>query len=160
MDYPHGASAHSEPTSLAITEDVCTKLISTICPKTTRMIFVEDTSPWLIVQLGGILDIDPVFFANYVNTDFKDIENSPPPPSLALLPSLISQTGHLHLHYQRLLDLGSADSFKDSTYAFKTGANVPRNVRRLTPLSGRQLALARTCCSLLTKSLGTSFICR
>ncbi|KAM7182567.1 hypothetical protein V8F33_014213, partial [Rhypophila sp. PSN 637] len=113
----------------------------------------------LISLLGEILDVDPIFFAGHVTTDFKDIEKAPAPPSLALFPSQIAERGYLHLHYQQVLDLGSADAFKFSSYSLKTESNIPRNVRRLPHLSDRQLALARACCSVLVKKVNSSWIC-
>jgi hypothetical protein len=114
----------------------------------------------LIDILGETLDVDPVFFAGHVTTDFSDIEQAPPPPSLALFPSQAAEWGYLHIHYQQVLDLGSTDSFGGSAYALKTESNIPRNTRRLPPLSGRQFALARACCSVLVKILDTAWICK
>ncbi|KAK4206030.1 hypothetical protein QBC37DRAFT_435515, partial [Rhypophila decipiens] len=46
-----------------------------------------------------------------------------------------------------------------SSYSLKSDSNVPRNVRRLPHLSGRQLALARACCSIIVKKIKGSWIC-
>lgn len=127
----------------------------------TRIILVEDISPRLICSVGAAFDIDPSFFAGYISTDFEAIENKPPTPSLATLPSVTAERGHLHLHYHLVMDLGSAENFStDTPYALKSDANVARNVRRLPPLSGRQLALARACCSILLKKIGNLWICK
>jgi hypothetical protein len=123
-------------------------------------LIVENIQHHLISLLGEILDVDPIFFAGHVTTDFKDIEEAPLPPSLALFPSRIAEKGYLHLHYQQLLDLGSADAFKSSPYSLKSDSNVPRNVRRLPYLSGRQLAFSRACCSILVKDFRDSWICK
>ena len=140
--------------------DKITNLIDTLPPATTRLILIEDISSQLISLVGKRLDIDPLFFADYVSTSFENIELAPPPPSLAILPSLLSQREYLHLHYQQVLDLGEAVLFKNAAYALKTDANVTRNIRRLVPLSGKQLALARATCSLFIKLLGSSSICK
>ncbi|CAG9952005.1 unnamed protein product [Clonostachys rosea f. rosea IK726] len=119
----------------------------------TRIILIEDISPRLISSVGAAFDIDPSFFADYISTDFEAFESNPPTPSLATLPSVTAERGHLHLHYHIVMDLGSAENFNtDTPYALKSDANVARNVRRLPPLSGRQLALARVCCLFLVDS--------
>jgi hypothetical protein len=59
-----------------------------------------------------------------------------------------------------VLDLGSADAFQSSPYSLKSESNIPRNVRRLPPLSGRQLALARACCSITVKRFKDTWICK
>ncbi|KAF9762319.1 hypothetical protein IL306_003466, partial [Fusarium sp. DS 682] len=51
--------------------------------RTTRLILIEDITTQLILQLGQALDIDPMFFAEYVDSSFADIEKAPLPPSLA-----------------------------------------------------------------------------
>ena len=159
IDYPtERSSAQLKP--IRAEADKITNLIDTIPPAITRLILIEDISPQLISLVGNRLDIDPLFFADYVNTSFENIELAPPPPSLAILPSLLSQREYLHLHYQQVLDLGEAGLFKNAAYALKTDANVTRNIRRLVPLSGKQLALARATCSLFTKEFGSSSICK
>ncbi|CAG7560615.1 unnamed protein product [Fusarium equiseti] len=159
MDYPTAEQHPPEPEPIKVAEDKITNLIDTLPAATTRLIMVEDISPQLISLVGNALDIDPIFFADYVNTSFENIEIAPPPPSLAILPSLLSQCGYLHLHYQQVLDLGTAEKFEDAAYALKTDSNVTRNIRRLAPLSGKQLALARATCSLLVKEFESSSIC-
>ncbi|KAF4460912.1 Zinc transport [Fusarium albosuccineum] len=159
VDYPHDGSSQSTPEPLPVTEDECVKFASDVPSNTNRLLIVENITPNLIVQIGRVLDVDPLFFADYVVTDFQDIEKQPPPPSLAILPSLISKRGHFHLHYQKVLDLGGAEPFANAAYGLKTDSNIPRNVRRLAPLSGRQLALARASCSMLIKTIESSCIC-
>jgi hypothetical protein len=160
MDYPTAEQHPPELQPIKVQEDKITNLIDTLPAATTRLIMVEDISPQLISLVGNALDIDPIFFADYVNTSFENIEIAPPPPSLAILPSLLSQRGYLHLHYQQVLDLGTAETFRDAAYALKTDSNVTRNIRRLVPLSGKQLALARATCSLVIKTIGSSSICQ
>lgn len=121
---------------------------------TGRVLLIENIDSALIEVLGQHLDVDPVFFASYITTDFQGVEKAPPNPSLAFYPSQIAQRGHLHIHYQQVVDLDKSNGFKDSTYLLQTDANVPRNTRRLPELSGRQLALTRGCCSVLLTRLG------
>lgn len=158
LDYPRGGQ--SAPTPLTVAEADLAKLVDTTSVSHVRVLLVENIRPHLISVLGEILDIDPVFFAGHITTDFKDIEKAPPPPSLALFPSQIAEKGYLHLHYQQVLDLGSVDAFKSTSYSLKSDSNVPRNIRRLPYLSGRQLALARACCSILVKEIKGSWICK
>ncbi|KAM7210042.1 hypothetical protein V8F06_014574 [Rhypophila decipiens] len=157
LDYPQ--SGNLDPSLHTITEANLAELIYATSPIHGRVLLVENIRPHLISLLGEILDIDPVFFAGHITTDFKDIEKAPLPPSLALFPSQISERGYLHIHYQQVLDLGSADPFRSSSYSLKSDSNIPRNVRRLPHLSGRQLALARACCSILVKKIKGSWIC-
>ncbi|KAH8897040.1 hypothetical protein GQ53DRAFT_499463 [Thozetella sp. PMI_491] len=157
LDYPQGRQVELSPS--VVTEADLIPLIHSTSAGCGRIILVENIRPSLISLLGEILDIDPVFFAGHVTTGFEDVEEVPPPPSLALFPSQFAERGQLHLHYQQVLDLGSADAFKGSPYSFETDSNIPRNVRRLPKLSGRQLALARVCCSISMKKLNNSWIC-
>ncbi|KAF9765486.1 hypothetical protein IL306_002224, partial [Fusarium sp. DS 682] len=124
-----------------------------------RVVIVKNIGPELVETIGAALDIDPLFFAGHITTDFEDIEADPPPPALALLPSVLAVRGYLHLHYQQVLNLGNTSNFATSSYAFRTSAKAQRNVRRLPGLSGRQLGLARAGCSLMVKKLGHKWIC-
>lgn len=122
-----------------------------------RILLIENIRSGLVELLGRHLDVDPMFFASYIKTDFQGIDQAPPNPSLAFYPSQIAERGHLHLHYQQVVDLSLEaypDGLKDSVYLLQTQANVPRNTRRLPGLSNRQLALTRGCCSILVKKLG------
>lgn len=120
---------------------------------TGRVLLIENLRPDVINYLGEHLDVDPLFFADYVNTDFQGIDKAPPPPSLAFCPSQIVERGHVHIHYQQVIDLGNPGYHTNSEYGLHTEHNVPRNIRQLPPLSGRQLALSRACCSILVKIL-------
>ncbi|KAL6925359.1 hypothetical protein FSST1_002633 [Fusarium sambucinum] len=158
IDFPSDPTnqAPMKPTSATVQQ--CVQLTTAIPANVTRLLFIENITPAIINQIGPSLDIDPLFFADYIITDFKDLEKQPPPPALAILPSLVSEKPYLHLHYQQILSLGSSEMFKDSSYALKTDSNIPRNVRRLAPLSGNQLALARASCSIFFRSIGSSSI--
>lgn len=136
------------------------KLLSTNRALPGRILFIENIQPSLVSALGEAMDIDPLFFAGHITTDFSGIEIAPPPPSLALFPSQLTESGYLHVHFQQVIDLGSADLFKDCGYALKTDSANPRNVRRLPDISGRQLALARACCSVLVKHIKNEWICK
>jgi hypothetical protein len=125
-----------------------------------RLVLVEDISATLLSELGSLLDLDPLFLAGHVSTDFGDIENVPPPPSIAMFPTQLVAQGFLHLNYHQVLDLGPSQDFENAPYAFHTDCNIPRNVRRLPKLSDRQLALARTCCSVVVKQFKESWICK
>ncbi|UZP40523.1 hypothetical protein NXS19_008339 [Fusarium pseudograminearum] len=159
IDHPNHGSHPSQPQNVAIQEDDLVTFLKAIPSNTMRIIIIEDISPQLMSLVGRTLDVDPLFFADYVNTSFKEFEVSPPPPSLAILPSLLSESGYLHLHYQQIVDLGDASSFGNAPYTSKTHTDITRNVRRLPPLSGKQLALVRSACSLLVKKLDNASVC-
>lgn len=118
-----------------------------------RVLLIENLRPDVISCLGEHLDVDPLFFAEYITTDFQGIDKAPPPPSLAFCPSQIIQRSHVHIHYQQIIDLGNPGYQKNSEYGLHTEHNIPRSIRQLPPLSGRQLALNRACCSILVKRL-------
>ena len=128
-------------------------------PGRGRLIVIEDLHPSVLEVLGVTLDIDPIFFADYVVTNLENIERSPAPPSVALTPSQIQSRGDwFHIHYQQVIDLGPDGPPRHSPWVLKTFANVPRAVRRLPPLHGRQLGIARACFSILTKCMDQSWI--
>lgn len=123
-----------------------------------RLIIIEDLHPSIVELLGASLDIDPTFFAEYIVTNYGDIEKVPSPPSVALAPSQLLQNGWLHLHSQKAVDLGSADMFRGCAWKLVTSGNVPRTMRRLVPLSGRQLGIVRGCSSFFVKNFDQSWI--
>lgn len=118
-----------------------------------RVLIIENLRPDVIRCLEEHLDVDPLFFADYITTDFQGIDKAPPPPSLAFCPSQIIERGYVHIHYQQVIDLGNPGYHKTPEYGLHTEHNIPRNIRQLPPLSGRQLALSRACCSILVKRL-------
>ena len=135
-------------------------------PGQGRVIVIEDIHPSLLELLGSNLDIDPIFFADYILTNFEDIELSPSPPSVALPPSrTVSTNDSFHIHYQQMLDLGHENEQPELPRVFQTSGNVRRSVRRLVALRGRpetpsrQLAIVRGCCAVLKKTFGQSWIC-
>ncbi|KLU92789.1 hypothetical protein MAPG_11774 [Magnaporthiopsis poae ATCC 64411] len=163
VDYP--ADDNKLPIPQEITALELSKLLacpnsSTAGPRPKRVVLVENIQPQTLIILGQILEVDPVFFAGHVNTNFQNIEKAPLPPSLALFPSQLAEKGFLYVHYQQVIDLGNSSMFDALPYALKTDSSPPRNVRRLPPLSGRQLALARGCCSMLSRKMSDgSWIC-
>ncbi|KAJ5211414.1 hypothetical protein N7491_011232 [Penicillium cf. griseofulvum] len=128
-------------------------------PGHIRLIIIEDIHPSIVEILGAELDIDPIFFADYIVTNYGGIETTPAPPSVALAPSqVVLQNNRFHLHSQKVIDLGCAEMFRGCAKKFATSANVPRSVRRLVPLSGRQLGILRGCSSFFVKSFDQSWI--
>lgn len=122
-----------------------------------RVLLIENLRPDVISCLGEHLDVDPMFFADYITTEYQGVDKAPPPPSLAFCPSQVLERGQFHIHYQQVIDLGKASCFQSSEYILRTKHNVPRNIRRLPHLSGRQLALSRACCSILVKRRGNTW---
>ncbi|KAI0132049.1 hypothetical protein BJ170DRAFT_229075 [Xylariales sp. AK1849] len=123
-----------------------------------RVILVENIDKVTIQALGSFLDIDPVFFAHYLLTDLGAIEHQPTPPSLAMLPSAITEKTSVHLHYQQLLSLGNVDMGDPKTYKFEKLCNVKRQVRCPPALSGIQPAIMRGCCSAILKQFGHNWV--
>ncbi|RTE85021.1 hypothetical protein BHE90_000509 [Fusarium euwallaceae] len=157
LDYPHNESPKlSEPVS-AVEADVA-NIVERITPHTTRFLFVENVTSTIVSTLGKALDIDPLFFAEYINYRVPKIGKAGLAPSLATLPSLIMSRNLIHLHHYQFVALSSNhDSI--IPYTLTTGSNIRRKVRRLTPISGRQLFLARVGCSFTIKPVNTSQIC-
>ncbi|PNP86446.1 hypothetical protein FNYG_00148 [Fusarium nygamai] len=157
LDYTTTAS---EPTRTDVLENNLSELTKTAPSGSTRFVFVENISPGIIILLGEKLDIDPLFFADYIHVGFENPEESSPPPSLATLPSVIATRDHIHLHCQKVIALeGTDEELKHVPYALKTESNVPRNVRRLVTLPGGRLALSQTCCSFIIRTVGDIRIC-
>lgn len=124
------------------------------------VVLLEDPGPDEIEKLGSALDIDPIFFCGHVATAYKDVEKEPPPPIMTMFPSQASSQEFVHIHCQKVLDLGVERLLAGTTYTLVLPGNCPRQVRLMQPLSGRQLALLRTCTSVLRKRLGeNTWVC-
>jgi hypothetical protein len=142
-------------------EDTKTLISLTQIPEnaTGRLLVVEDISAHFISVLGTILDINPMFFANHVSTEFKDIELQAAPSSLALFPSYwASRPDMFHIQYQRVVDLGKESDYKGQHWAVDTHGNIPRKLRRLPAFRGRQIGIARGCISTWKSKVGTSWV--
>ncbi|KAH7210757.1 uncharacterized protein BKA55DRAFT_546834 [Fusarium redolens] len=149
-----------EPRRIDVPEDEISQLIKTSPSGSTRLVFVENNSPGILILLGEKLDIDPLFFADYIHVSFENPAESSPPPSLATLPSAITTRDHILLHCQKVIALeGTDDELKTVPYSLKTESNVPCNIRRLGTLPGGQLALSQTCCSSTIRKIGDIRIC-
>lgn len=150
-----------EPRRIDIPEDKISQLLKISPSVSTRFIFVENVSPRAIILLGEELDIDPLFFADYIHLAFANPDKTSPPPSLATLSSSIATRDHIHLHCQKVIALeGTEDELKKAPYDLKTRSNVPRQVRRMVALPHGRLALSQTCCSFIIRSIGAMNICK
>lgn len=126
-----------------------------------RVVMVEDLHPAVLEVLATTLDIDPLFFAEYLFTRYDDIEISPAPPSSALPPSwALSNASSFHIHFQQAVSLSRLDgATKKWPWTLRTVGNVDRSVRRMIDLQpGRQLGLLRGCCSVLKRVFDRSWI--
>lgn len=119
-------------------------------PPLRRIAIIEDIDHQSITALGSSLDIDPEIFANYILTDFGNIETVPAPPSLSLLPSHSIAKDSIHIHYQQIVQI--TNNPNDLTvYKFNSPGNIQRAIRCLPILSGIQPAIMRGCCSSMLK---------
>lgn len=122
-----------------------------------RILLLENIDRHIVAYLAMKFDINPTFFATYIDTTFYDFETNPPPPSIVAMPSVsIAQEG-VHIHYQTVLDLG--EGLGPMKANVKTASNVPRSVKPTPCLSNHQLALARGCCSIIGKMVNRKWIC-
>ncbi|UPK99900.1 hypothetical protein LCI18_010835 [Fusarium solani-melongenae] len=157
LDYRHNESSKFfEPVS-AVQDDLV-RLVEEVAPSSTRFLLVENVTSAIVSTLGEALDIDPLFFADYIDSPLLKFRKAMPPSSLATLPSLVVTRDHIHLHHYQFVTLSSSHG-SIIPYALMTGSNIPRKVRQLAPISGRQLFLAWACCSFIIKSINTSQIC-
>ncbi|KAL2833773.1 hypothetical protein BDW59DRAFT_156575 [Aspergillus cavernicola] len=125
-----------------------------------RIFIIEDIDTHTIRTLGESLDINPLFFANYILTDFENIETHTAPPTLALLPSKLVNRDCVHLHHQQILKVTGLSAAVAKEHKFITAGNIKRGVRCPPVLSGVQPAIIRSCCSAFLKRFGdASWIC-
>jgi hypothetical protein len=117
------------------------------------VVLLEDPGPVEMEKLGVALDINPLFFGGHVATAHEDLEKQPPPPVMTMFPSQVATQDFIHIHYQKVLDLGEERLLHDMPYKLTIPGNIPRQVRRMQALSGRQLGLLRTCTSVFFKRL-------
>lgn len=159
MGYPGEGNQRSPADFEKVNPNYFPSVLTAPSPCQGRLIIIEDVHPFVVEILGSILDIDPIFFANHIVTKYDDISISPAPPSVSLAPSqIVSQEDWFHMHYQQIVDLGPAEMFRSCPWGLITSGNVPRAVRRLPAISGRQLGIVRSCCSVLIKSFDRSWI--
>ena len=126
-----------------------------------RIIFVENLGTHALRSFGACLDIDPLFFANYLFTEYTHIECEPAPPSLALLPSKLTDRDCIHLHYNDVLALSFSSLESGKSHKFTSIGNVQRSLRRPQALPGFQPGILGGCCSAVLKRFkGGSWICQ
>ncbi|KAF2115679.1 hypothetical protein BDV96DRAFT_599254 [Lophiotrema nucula] len=109
-----------------------------------RIILVEDIDRHSIAYLGTQYNIPLSFFATYLTTDLSQSEHEPQPPSIVLAPSQMIGDQFMHLHYQRVVELGTMKQRKN----LYLRSNVRRLVKPTPLLNKRCPGLARSCCSL------------
>ncbi|KAG8530688.1 uncharacterized protein KY384_004043 [Bacidia gigantensis] len=120
------------------------------------VIVVEDIEPSQVEMLGEALDIDPVFFAGYLGTDFRNLEHHALPLWATTLPSESASQESLHLHHQRPTRL-TTNAVIPKHVILVTNGNVVRAVRRLSTIGDTNVALVRSCCSLIRKVFESGF---
>lgn len=140
------------------TSELVARVTSGLKKKTIAVI--ENVHPDDIDSLGSCLDIDPFFFCGHIASSYGDIEKDEPPPLMALPPSRLVSGAFVNIHHQKVLDLGDEVALRNVPYDLALMANVTRSVRPLPALSGRPVALLRSCTSVIKKDLpGDFWIC-
>jgi hypothetical protein len=117
---------------------------------TRRVLIIEDVDRHIASYLGARYDISPFFFANHLHNSFSNFEERPPLGSLTI-PSIHCKGKSIHLHYRQVIDLGLAR--RESSKQTCTNSNLTRSVSLAPPISTRSLGWARSCCSIMKKSI-------
>ena len=73
------------------------------------VILLEDPGPVDMEKLGAALGINPLFFGAHVATAYEDVEKQPPPPIMTIFPSQAATQDFIHIHSQKVVDLGRND---------------------------------------------------
>ncbi|KAK8005399.1 hypothetical protein PG990_011436 [Apiospora arundinis] len=133
-------------------------------PKSEKLLgsilVIEDICPATVELLGRRLGIDPIFFCDHINTAFPRTGSDPLPPHIVSFPSMIRNRGFVNIHSQRILDLGYIADSTTASYDVSVSGNYGRSARRLVPIANRQIALVRSCCSVLLKQFpGCPWLC-
>ena len=119
-------------------------------------IIIEDIQPDQVEELGGYLNIDPEFFANNIGTNYRELEQHTVPVWAIALPSECATKESVHIHFQRIVELQKS-SRSSTCKILNYFTNSERAVKRLPPLNGVDIALARTCSSVLRKRFDSGF---
>jgi hypothetical protein len=129
-----------------------------------RIILTEDIDGPMMESLGTELDIDPLFFACHISTRLEGQLDQLFASPREHVPSQSMRKGIIHLHYQRVLDLGPCSAGNDESYQMylETVNNIARKGRILPyPYAKRQLAIVRSCCSMMISAQNAnSWICK
>ena len=89
------------------------------------VVLLEDPSPAHVEKLGAALDINPLFFAGHVATGYEDVEKQPPTPIMTMFPSQGAAQDFIHIHYQKVLDLGDERDLQGTPYKLAVPGNIP-----------------------------------
>lgn len=127
--------------------------------KQGRVILIENIDRHTVSYLGALYGISPLFFATHIDNIVHNFEDCPPPPVFATSPSRFCGQDWVNLHYQRVLDIGEGPESGVDTLFFDS--NITQRVKILASLSGRRIALARSCCSVIkTSNTANQWICQ
>ena len=108
-----------------------------------RILIIEDLTSKVVETLGYALKIDPLFFANHMDTN--EINIATPRPSVVTLPSTTLSHNFLNLHYHRVIEFEGTRSME----TLLRDMNLRRKVKVLPQTHGVNLGLVRHCCSVL-----------
>jgi len=123
-----------------------------------RIILVEDIDRHVVAHLGTQYNLPLSFLATYLTTELSNSPaHEPEPPLMTLAPSKSISDHCMHLHYQRVIDLGIGKQRKK----LYSRSNVRRTLKPTPLLDERCPGLARSCCSLyLCHDENDKWICR
>jgi hypothetical protein len=112
-----------------------------------RMFLVEDISKTAIEELGTFFNVDPWFFASYVNQPWR--KTSTQDPTNCSLPSRDKTQGFLPLQYHRTVSFQAKDG---KLRSLTRDCNQQRKVVILPAMGGEKVGLIQHCCSVLLVS--------
>lgn len=109
-----------------------------------RLLLIEDISNLTMEELGNHYNIDPFFFASYMQQAWR--KTGTQSPSLCSLPSQEKKQNFLPLAYHRTLSFRRQN---EPLSSMLRNCNHQRKVVLLPSMQGQTIGLAQHCCSIL-----------
>jgi hypothetical protein len=118
-----------------------------------QLLIIEDISPELIEKLGSRLDIDPWFFASYVDSPWRSPKFTT--PRNCILPSRQRSQEFLSLTYHKSLYFTGK---KPERFGFLRDSNQHRRLVVLSETTGGCVGLAQHGCAIFLKEVEDTWI--